>query len=133
MVETASNPSHGLGILLVDGDPYSRAALEELLTSRGYHVTSVPAFEDAWRLMSRQRPELLFTTARLGRFNGLHLALRGRFNHAGLPVIVLADPGEQMLAVEVEQMGARFVVNDGFAQQRILAVVAELFDADPRR
>lgn len=57
---------------------------------------------------ARVKPDVLIAAVRLGRFNGLHLAIRFRAGYPGLPIIVIGDD-EVGLAAEAMQLRARFV------------------------
>jgi DNA-binding response OmpR family regulator len=98
------------------------------LTKAGYHVTSVPGFEEACNFMSRAHPDLLLTAVRLGRFNGLHLAVRCRWSDPQLPIIVLGGQGDEGLLEDANLVGARFLSTAGIPQ--VLAAVAELLDIE---
>ena len=95
-------------ILLVESDPLASAQMEHLLVEGGHQVTAVTSFEAASLPASRVQPDLLVAAVRLGRYNGLHLAVRFRAGHPGLPIIVIGDD-EVGLAAEAMQLRARFV------------------------
>jgi DNA-binding response OmpR family regulator len=95
-------------ILLVEPDPLASAVIEQVLVEGGHQVTAVPSFEAASMPAARVKPDLLIAAVRLGRFNGLHLAIRFRAGYPGLPIIVIGDD-EVGLAAEAMQLRARFV------------------------
>jgi CheY-like chemotaxis protein len=95
-------------ILLVEPDSVAAAAVEQVLVEGGHQVTTVPSFEAASMPMARVKPDLLIAAVRLGRYNGLHLAIRFRAGYPGLPIIVIGDD-EVGLAAEAMQLRARFV------------------------
>lgn len=95
-------------ILLVEPDPVSAALIEQVLVEGGHQVTAVPSFEAASMPTARVKPDLLIAAVRLGRYNGLHLAIRFRAGYPGLPIIVIGDD-EVGLAAEAMQLRARFV------------------------
>ena len=96
-------------ILLVESDLQRSAAIEQVLVQGGHAVTAFTSFEAASVSASSSKPDLLVTAVRLGRFNGLHLAVRFGADYPGLPIIVLGDEGEVGLAAEAMQLQARFV------------------------
>lgn len=96
-------------ILLVDSDQRAAAPLEQRLAQAGHNVTCVTTFEAATLQAARGRPDLLVTAVRLGRFNGLHLAVRFRADFPDMPIIVIGDETEVGLAAEAIQLRARFV------------------------
>lgn len=95
-------------ILLVESDPLFSAVIEQVLVEGGHQVTAVPSFEAASMPAARVKPDLLVAAVRLGRYNGLHLAIRFRAGYPGLPIIVIGDD-EVGLAAEAMQLRARFV------------------------
>lgn len=112
-------------ILVVDCDQQSSVATEQLLTAAGYESASVTSFEDAARTMSVNCPDLLVTDIRLGRFNGLHLALRARVDHPDLRILVLGEAGDAALAADAARLGARFVPKATDARS-FLGLVADI-------
>jgi DNA-binding response OmpR family regulator len=68
-------------ILVVDQQPVAVARLARPLMSAGYHVTGATTFEAAKEQLEAYPPNLLIVGQRLGRFNGLHLVMRGRSDH----------------------------------------------------
>lgn len=58
---------------------------------------------------AHSRPDLLIAGVRLGRFNGLHLASRLRADYPSLPIIILGQEGDAVLAAEAIQLQARFL------------------------
>lgn len=112
-------------ILLVDSDIEASAAFERLLVGAGHIVTAVTSFEAMALPASWIQPDLLLTAIRLGRFNGLHLALRFRLEHPGVPIIAIGDEAEVGLAAEAMQLRVRFVPK-GTAPERLLGYIDEL-------
>ena len=96
-------------IFLVDADPQSAAPLACSLVHEHYSVSVVSSFEEVCALAADLRPDLLITSVRLGRFNGLHLAARFRADYPGLPMVVLGEDREFVFAAEAMQLHARFV------------------------
>ena len=113
---------------MIDGDASSRARLERVLQADGSEVICADSFEAASQHLTQERPDLLVSAARLGRFNGLHVALRGRADYPRLPVIILGDPLDEGLAVEATRLGARFLLK-AIDDAGLLAVVADLLGA----
>jgi CheY-like chemotaxis protein len=112
-------------ILLVESEPDASASIGQLLASGGHTVTAVKSFEAASLPASRSRPDLLVTAVRLGRFNGLHLAVRFRADYPGLPIVVIGDETEVGLPAEARQLQARFLPRST-APERMLAFIDDL-------
>lgn len=96
-------------IFVVDSDAQCAAELARTLVDGTCSVSVVSSFEEVCSLAARRRPDVVITSVRLGRFNGLHLAARFRADYPGLPMIVMGDEGELALAVDAVQLQARFV------------------------
>ena len=75
-------------ILLVDPCAATTAAAEHALVGAGYRAAAVTTFDQALRQVALDRPDVLISAIRLAAFNGLHLLIRVRVEHADLPVIV---------------------------------------------
>ena len=117
-------------ILVVDEHPVSVARIVHPLAKAGYHVTGATTFEDAKELLTADPPNLLLTASRLGRFNGLHLVVRGRLDHPGMAAIVTADHKDPVLEAEAETFGASCVVAPETSAE-LLSVVQRTFASRP--
>jgi len=94
-------------ILLVDPNSSGPPVAETALGTAGYRVAAVSTFEQATSQLSLDCPDLLVTAIRLKAFNGLHLLLRARADHADLPVIVTGHPAD--VTSDITRYGATFV------------------------
>lgn len=98
-------------ILVVHSSEPAGAALASVLRDAGYEAGSVSTFEGALKVVTDRCPDLVVTSVRLGRFNGLHLSLRCHTVHPDLPIIVVGVGSDSKLAAEAEGYDVRFVVN----------------------
>jgi DNA-binding response OmpR family regulator len=112
-------------VLLVDTDPATTAALEQVLVSAGYRVAAVRSFEYATRQVALDCPDLMVTAIRLGQFNGLHLVLRCRADFPNMPVIVVGGAEDVGFAAEAVRYGARFVTRP-IDPRAFIALVTEV-------
>ena len=71
------------------------------------------------------RPDLLIAEVKLGEYNGLHLALRGR--SLGIPAIVLGAPDEAF-SRQAEQLGARYLSVDGLDAAGLESTMQQIFE-----
>jgi DNA-binding response OmpR family regulator len=94
-------------ILVVDPTPVVPPHTEQAFENAGYRVAAVRSFQEATRMISRDCPDLIVTTIRLEAFNGLHVLLRVRADHAELPVILVGDPAD--FTTDIDRYGAQFV------------------------
>jgi DNA-binding response OmpR family regulator len=117
-------------VLVVDQQPHVLARLVEPLREAGYDVSGATTFEAAKQRLSDRPPNLLIAASRLGLFNGLHLALRARFDHPEMAVILTALVRDPVLEAEACSYGASCVVSPETASE-VLALVSRTFAAQP--
>lgn len=96
-------------MLLVESDSQISSAISQVLGEGGHEVSTLTSFEDAMISAAKSRPDLLIAGVRLGRFNGLHLASRVRADYPSLPIIILGQEGDAVLAAEAIHLQARFL------------------------
>src|SRR3954466_3071966 len=94
-------------ILLVDPCAATTAAAEHALVGAGYRAAAVTTFDQAVRQVALDRPDVLISAIRLAAFNGLHLLIRIRAEHADLPVIVTGHITD--FTTDAARFGARFL------------------------
>jgi len=117
-----------LDILIVDENPLALTALIAALTAAGHSTTGVPSFREGIRALTTTVPALLICSVRLGPFNGLHLLMRGRAEHAGLPAILMGPPSD-VVALEARALGAAVYLTQPIDLEALTAAVAELGEA----
>lgn len=96
-------------ILVVDCDDRELASVVSMLRSEGYAATGAGTFETARRQLKSRRYDLMITTLRLLRYNGLHLVIHNQTLHPTAKAIVLAGPADSGSEMEVERLGAHYV------------------------
>jgi DNA-binding response OmpR family regulator len=94
-------------ILLVDPCAATTAAAEHALVGAGYRAAAVTTFDQALRQVALDRPDVLISAIRLAAFNGVHLLIRVRVEHADLPVIVTGHISD--FTNDATRFGARFL------------------------
>jgi DNA-binding response OmpR family regulator len=82
---------------------------EAMLSEAGLLVAAVPSFAEAKQLMDSMTPDLLVADVRLEVFNGLQLAIRSRFEHPNVPVIITHTRGDRVFESEARRYGAQFI------------------------
>jgi DNA-binding response OmpR family regulator len=92
----------------------------------GYRIAVAKTFEAAKGLLA-SGPDLLITELKLGEYNGLQLALRGR--PAGIPTLVIAD---KTFEHDVEQVGAVWVADHRLDGDDVVAMMPQLLRQAPR-
>jgi DNA-binding NtrC family response regulator len=117
-------------IVVVDaGSGVLAGAIVELQRA-GYEVSAATTFDEGKRLLETTHPDLLITAVRLGAFNGLHLVVKGRAQHANMAAIVIGDAADEGLQGEAASLGAAFAVRP-LPQDGLLSVVASALEQSP--
>ena len=93
--------------LIVDSDALVTSKFRFIAESSGYVGAEYTRFETARsRLLKVQPPAVLIANARLGAFNGVHLAYLVKLADASARVLIYADPHDPVLAREARRAGA---------------------------
>jgi DNA-binding response OmpR family regulator len=100
---TLSDGSHRR-VLVVDDDPRARTAVARLIEEEGYEAGVAADGEEASRLLSTWRPDLVVTDLNMPRLDGRGLLERVRILLPGTPVIVVSARGSAS-ALVVEGLG----------------------------
>ena len=79
-----------LDILVVDDEPDMCWALENILQSEGYRVTTVSNARDALDTVREGRFSVALIDAKLPDMDGIELATRVRHDDAGLAIILIS-------------------------------------------
>ena len=116
-----------LDILIVDEDPAALTTLVAALTQAGHTATGVLSFREGIRALTMTRPAFLICSVRLGPFNGLHLLMRGRAEHPGLPAILMGPPSA-VVAREAHALGAALYLTQPIDLDALTSAVGELSD-----
>jgi len=92
-------------ILLVDDEPAISNALRACMASYGYEVREASNGVAALRVLREWAPDLVITSIRMRRMDGLEFCRRLR-RFSPIPVIVLCATQEQRAKVEILNIGA---------------------------
>ena len=109
-------------VLVVEPDHVDRVLVHSALASAGFQVTTTNNYEDAHAVLLARPPLMLVTTIRLGAYNGLHLALRGRAENPALVVAVTSSVPDPVLQRDAEEIGATFVLKP-VSERDLLAAI----------
>src|SRR5262245_26161814 len=111
-------------VLVVDDQEDVLHTLMRFLTIGGYDPVGVTRFDDAKRHIDQSRPDVLVTDVRLGRFNGLQLALHMRASNPTAPIVVLSAWDDPALRQEAVGIGAHYLMKPLNRAQLLDAVAA---------
>jgi two-component system C4-dicarboxylate transport response regulator DctD len=106
-------------VLIVDDDTEVVETLREILERAGHAVQTATSFEDGKRLLVDAPPDVLVTDIRLGRYNGLQLAV---IRPAGTTLVVISGHPDSTLEAETSRLGGRFILKPVSAQDLIEAI-----------
>jgi DNA-binding response OmpR family regulator len=112
-------------ILLVDPCAAATAAAEQALLGAGYRAAAVTTFDQALRQVALDCPDVLIAAIRLAAFNGLHLVIRLRVDHADLPMIITGHVTD--FTTDAARYGARFLQTP-IDPAQLLENVAQVLD-----
>jgi DNA-binding NtrC family response regulator len=96
--------------------------VKSVLTSAGFTVTAIDNFKDAAILLVEAPPSMLITEIRLGAYNGLQLAYRGKSMKPPMTIVLTSAYRDPVLERDVERMGATFVLKPVAARDLLAAV-----------
>jgi DNA-binding response OmpR family regulator len=96
-------------IILVNTDARALRHTEEKLSECGYLVAALTSFLEAKLLLESATPDLLIVDLRLAAYNGLQLAIRSRFDHPDVPVIVTHTSEDAVAEKDARHFGATFI------------------------
>jgi DNA-binding response OmpR family regulator len=109
--------------LVVEPSGPDLAFIKASLTSAGFIVTATDNFKDARALLVNAPPSLLVTEIRLGAYNGLQLAYRGKSVSPPMAIVLTSAYPDPVLRRDVERMGATFVLKPVTGRDFVAAVI----------
>jgi DNA-binding NtrC family response regulator len=110
-------------ILIVYPDKNNASPLLQACQEAGYEAEVVTNFEAAVDIVATHCPDAVIAAVRLGRFNGLHLAMRCHALQADLPIIIVGAGSDASLAADATSCDVQFVTSP--AQATLLTMVRE--------
>lgn len=119
--------------LVVDPDHVDRVFVHSSLAAAGFSVTTTNTYEEGNVALVANPPSVLVTAIRLGAFNGIHLALRGRAERARMALLVTSSIHDAVLQRDAEQIGATFILTPVTTEALMAAIYRTMFrtsDAD---
>ena len=96
-------------ILIVESDGAELSRTVDAFNRRGYKATGVSTFQAAKHVLCRSpAPDVLIADVRLGRFNGLHLAVFAKRRNPKMTTIVSHEPVDSPLQSDADRLRVAF-------------------------
>jgi DNA-binding response OmpR family regulator len=111
-------------VLLV---PEHRPQIARVLGSMGFDVILTESFDEGRRALVTGPVALLVTQARLGAYNGLHLAWQARLDDPQVAIVLLSYADDRILLDEAKDVGAEVISVPDALQELPGVVVNELW------
>lgn len=92
-------------LLLVDDDPGLLKLLGMRLTSEGFHISTAESGQEALKLLSKEKIDLVISDLRMDEMDGMALFAEIQRQQPGMPVIILTAHGSIPDAVAATQQG----------------------------
>jgi DNA-binding response OmpR family regulator len=118
-------------VLVVDDQEDVLHTLSRFLELGGFESVGISRFDDAKRYIDESPPDVLVTDVRLGKFNGLQLALHMRAANPTAPIVVLSAWDDAALRQEAVGIGAQYLMKPLNRDQLLAAVKAAAETAAP--
>jgi two-component system, OmpR family, alkaline phosphatase synthesis response regulator PhoP len=122
--------SQGKKILVADDESHILNVVSLKLTNAGYTVVTASDGQEAFELVTADRPDLIITDYHMPILSGLELCqkLRQSEKTAGIPTILLTARGYGLEPADMEQNGISRLVSKPFSPRQLLATVNEMLD-----
>ena len=108
--------------LVVEPNGSDMELIKSALISAGFTVIGVDNFRDGGALLIEAPPSMLVTEIRLGAYNGLQLAYRGKSVWPPMTIMLTSAYRDPVLQRDIERMGATFVLKPVSTQDFVAAV-----------
>ena len=96
-------------VLVVNADPLQLTEQVLAIAESAFSVVGVDSYDVGRALLTSMTPDILVTSVRLGRHNGLHLSLLASLERGLKATIVIGD-ADPVLQSEASRMGVRYLV-----------------------
>jgi DNA-binding response OmpR family regulator len=112
-------------VLIAEDDEATLTGLAACLHGAGYSVVPALTFAEAHRLLRFARPDVVVADVRLGKYNGLQLAIQARTLDPPPALIVTTGFEDSVITAEAKRLGAAFLLKP-IDPTRLLALIATM-------
>ena len=116
-------------VLVVDPQTLSRNHLGSLLREWGMMVFEASSGEEAWRVLSQEKFDLMILSEELPDGDGLNFAKRVSETFGEIPVILLTSSPERGFVKDA--FGIKAVLSKPFKRTQLLSLLKEIFEGTP--
>lgn len=120
-------------ILLVDDNAENRALLANILSMRGYGVTTAPDGMIAWSLLEQSGDsfEIVITDLMMPRVNGIELLERVQAAYPRIKVILVTGHFEKEITSRARRLGAYAVLPRPCELEQLLGIIRRILPHSP--
>ncbi|MDE2059144.1 MAG: response regulator [candidate division NC10 bacterium] len=120
-------------ILVVDDNAENRALLANILSVRGYSVTTAPDGMIAWSLLEQSGDffELVITDLMMPRVNGIELLERVQTAYPRIKVVFVTGHFEEEITSRARRLGAFAVLPRPCELERLLGIIRRILPYSP--
>jgi len=115
-------------ILVVDDEPVARKVVQRNLTSKDYHVITVPSVAAAIQVLDTTPIDLVITDLKMPKVGGIDLIRHVRANFEDTAVIMITGYASIETAVEAVKEGAEDYLPKPFTDEELFAAVQKALD-----
>ncbi len=115
-------------ILIVDDELEMRELLYDILTRKGYEVSTAPSGEEALSLMQKERPELIILDIKMPGMDGIQTLKKIRGFDDKVDVVMLTSVATDELEKEAREIGASDFLRKGLGVELFMKMIAKLLE-----
>jgi DNA-binding response OmpR family regulator len=119
------------GILVVDADPATRQLLREIFARAGFESEAADDLQSALVRVAGARPAAVILHDGIAGAQGVELLENLRVQHAGLPVVFIANGGSEAPAAGARLAATAYLAKPFRMADLLAAVVRAVHVADP--
>ena len=116
-------------ILLVDDETGILDTLRILLTGEGYEVITATGGDEACRILSESKADLVLTDIRMPGTTGIDVLKSARESDPNLPVVLMTAQASLQTAVRAVNEGAYYYLQKPFSNDEVLAICKRAVEA----
>ena len=119
-------------VIVAEDEPYLARMLRLALVRSGYRVKTATDGDDAWDLLTEEKPDAFITAATLPDVSGVELCqrIRRELPHRDLPTIIMTGRAEEHTRREATRMDRVIVLDKPVSIRTLLSELDTFFAGD---